>query len=537
MRIVVKVGTSTLAHSTGRMNIRRVEALCKVLSDVKNAGHEVILVSSGAIGMGVGKLSLSRRPADIPTKQAAAAVGQCELMYTYDRLFSEYNHTVAQLLVTGSDVEDETRRAHFHNTLYRLLELGALPVINENDTIATDEIVIGDNDTLSAIVAATVQADLLILLSDIEGLYTADPRSDAGARLIPVVRAITPEIEALAGGNGTSLGTGGMVTKLRAARIAASAGIDMVILTTPPVFRPEMFKYATEKGVHSFLEKPIAIDPKGYRSVMATAKQAQAKGLSVVVGTQRHHERRYVEANKQIQAGLIGEITGGNVYWNQGMLWYRQREEGWTDMEWNIRDWVNWKWLSGDHIIEQHVHNIDVFLWMSGLKPVSATAFGSRQRRVTGDQYDFFSTDFTMENGIHMHSMCRQIDGCSSKVSEFIQGTKGSWDSETNEIKDLEGNVIWKFDEEAVRKEFQQFDPYTLEHVDWVNHIRKGTAHEEATDNAISCMAGIMGREAAYTGQTVTWDEMTQSPQDFLPEKLELGPLDLASMTVPVPGK
>ena len=207
MRIVVKVGTSTLAHSTGHMNIRRVEALCKVLSDVKNAGHEVILVSSGAIGMGVGKLSLSRRPADIPTKQAAAAVGQCELMYTYDRLFSEYNHTVAQLLVTGSDVEDETRRAHFHNTLYRLLELGALPVINENDTIATDEIVIGDNDTLSAIVAATVQADLLILLSDIEGLYTADPRSDAGARLIP----------------------GGMVTKLRAARIAASAGIDMVI--------------------------------------------------------------------------------------------------------------------------------------------------------------------------------------------------------------------------------------------------------------------------------------------------------------------
>ena len=229
MRIVVKVGTSTLAHRTGRMNIRRVEALCKVLSDVKNAGHEVILVSSGAIGMGVGKLSLSKRPEDIPTKQAAAAVGQCELMYTYDRLFSEYNHTVAQLLVTSSDVEDEVRRGHFHNTLYRLLELGALPVINENDTIATDEIVIGDNDTLSAIVAATVNADLLVVLSDIDGLYTADPRKDASARLIGVVDAITPEIEALAGGNGSSLGTGGMVTKLRAARIAMAAGIDMVI--------------------------------------------------------------------------------------------------------------------------------------------------------------------------------------------------------------------------------------------------------------------------------------------------------------------
>jgi len=229
MRIVVKVGTSTLAHATGHMNIRRVEALCKVLCDVKNAGHEVILVSSGAIGMGVGKLSLPERPADIPTKQAAAAVGQCELMYTYDRLFSEYNHTVAQLLVTGSDVEDESRRGHFQNTLFRLLELGALPVINENDTIATDEIVIGDNDTLSAIVAATISADLLILLSDIDGLYTADPRSDARAALIPLVMSITPEIEALAGGNGTTLGTGGMVTKLRAAHIVGAAGIDMVI--------------------------------------------------------------------------------------------------------------------------------------------------------------------------------------------------------------------------------------------------------------------------------------------------------------------
>lgn len=229
MRIVVKVGTSTLAHSTGRMNIRRVELLCKALSDVKNAGHEVILVSSGAIGMGVGKLSLKERPKDIPTKQAAAAVGQCELMYTYDRLFGQYNHTVAQLLLTGSDVEDEMRRANFHNTMFRLLELGALPVINENDTVATDEIVIGDNDTLSAIVAVTVEADLLILLSDIDGLYTADPRRDQNAEMIPVVESLTPGIMALGGGNGTYLGTGGMATKLRAARMATEAGIDMVI--------------------------------------------------------------------------------------------------------------------------------------------------------------------------------------------------------------------------------------------------------------------------------------------------------------------
>ncbi len=229
MRIVVKVGTSTLAHATGLLNIRRVESLCKVLSDVKNAGNEIILVSSGAIGMGAGKLSLKERPKDIPTKQAAAAVGQCELMYTYDKLFSQYNHTVAQLLVTGSDVEDADRRAHFHNTMFRLLELGALPIINENDTVATDEIVIGDNDTLGAIVATTVQADLLIMLSDIEGLYTADPHHNPDAELIHRVEEITPEIQALAGGHVTSLGTGGMITKLNAARLCSEAGIDMVI--------------------------------------------------------------------------------------------------------------------------------------------------------------------------------------------------------------------------------------------------------------------------------------------------------------------
>ena len=178
MRIVVKVGTSTLAHSTGRMNIRHVEDLVKVLSDLKNAGHEMILVSSGAIGMGVGKLNLPGKPSDMPTKQAAAAVGQCELMYTYDRLFLQYNHTVAQILLTGEDVDHTERRENFENTMERLLELGSLPIINENDTVATAEIKVGDNDTLGAIVARCVKADLLVLLSDIEGLYTADPRKD-----------------------------------------------------------------------------------------------------------------------------------------------------------------------------------------------------------------------------------------------------------------------------------------------------------------------------------------------------------------------
>lgn len=229
MRIVIKVGTSTLAHKTGNLNIRRVESLCKVLSDLKNSGHEIILVSSGAVGMGVGKLCLSSRPNDIPTRQAAAAVGQCELMYTYDKLFSEYNHTVAQILLVGLDIENETRRQNFKNTLSRLLEMNVLPIINENDTVSTDEIVIGDNDTLSSIVASTINADLLILLSDIDGLYTADPRCNSDAKFIDIVKEVTPEIFALAGGKGSTLGTGGMSTKIKAAENANAHGIDMII--------------------------------------------------------------------------------------------------------------------------------------------------------------------------------------------------------------------------------------------------------------------------------------------------------------------
>ena len=234
MRIVVKVGTSTLAHATGALNIRRTAALCRVLADIKNAGHELVLVSYGAIGMGVGKLHLPGRPADMPSKQAAAAVGQCELMYRYDKLFSEYGHTVAQVLVTGEDARDEVRSANIEATLNRLLALGALPIVNENDTVSTEEIEFGgkfgDNDTLSAIVAGLVQADLLVLLTDIDGLYDSNPRKNPAARLIPVVEQITPQVEAFASGVGSARGTGGMITKLHAGKIAAQHGIDMVIM-------------------------------------------------------------------------------------------------------------------------------------------------------------------------------------------------------------------------------------------------------------------------------------------------------------------
>lgn len=315
------------------------------------------------------------------------------------------------------------------------------------------------------------------------------------------------------------------------------SGVDLVLVATPPNFRPIHFQYATEKGKHSFLEKPICVDPVGYRTIMATAKQAQAKNLCVITGTQRHHQRSYVESYKKIMEGLIGEITGGVVYWNQSMLWFRERQKEWSDAEWMIKDWVNWKWLSGDHIVEQHVHNIDVFTWFSGLKPVKAVGFGSRQRRITGDQYDNFSIDFEMENGIHLHSMCRQIDGTASNVSEFIQGTKGSWNSATMEIKDLAGNVVWKYDHEAEKNSFQQTDPYTLEHVNWVNHIRSKTPLDQASETAVSNMAAIMGRESAYSGGETTWDAMTASPLDYMPKDLNMGKMDMSSFTVPVPGK
>ena len=243
MRVVVKIGTSNITHPTGQLNIRHVETLCKILSDIKNSGVELIVVSSGATAMGVGKLNLPGKPSDMPGKQACAAVGQCELMYTYDKLFSEYNHTVAQILLTRDDFKNKTRHKNFTNTIERLLALGALPIINENDTVSTVEYGVGDNDTLGALVATGVGADLLVLLSDVDGLYTADPRTDAGAKLITRVDEMTDGIMALGGGRGSKLGTGGMATKLGAAKICMEAGTDMVIINGD---KPELLYDAAE---------------------------------------------------------------------------------------------------------------------------------------------------------------------------------------------------------------------------------------------------------------------------------------------------
>ncbi len=229
-RIVVKVGTSTLAHHTGKANIRRMHKLVSVLSDVVNSGIEVALVTSGAIGIGVGKLGLKEKPSDTPSRQAAATIGQCELMFMYDKLFSEYGHTVGQLLITKSDVEDEERCQNLVNTFNKLFDFGAIPVINENDSIAVEELVYGDNDSLSAIVARLINADALIILTDIDGLYDSNPNENEDAKLIPLVTEINEELYKIAGGRGSTLGTGGMVTKLHAAEIAMSAGIDTIIM-------------------------------------------------------------------------------------------------------------------------------------------------------------------------------------------------------------------------------------------------------------------------------------------------------------------
>ncbi len=232
-RIVVKVGTSTLTYENGKINLRRVDTLCKVLSDLRNFGHDVVLVSSGAIGVGVGKLSLSERPTSTREKQALAAVGQCELMFMYDKFFSEYNNTVAQVLLTKYSVDTDHKKENVLNTFNTLLSMGIIPIVNENDTVAIDELEgnnFGDNDMLSAIVASLVDADTLVILTDIDGLYTDNPRTNPLAKHIDVVENITDEIMQMAHGSGSNRGTGGMATKLCAAKHVTQNGIDCIVL-------------------------------------------------------------------------------------------------------------------------------------------------------------------------------------------------------------------------------------------------------------------------------------------------------------------
>jgi myo-inositol 2-dehydrogenase / D-chiro-inositol 1-dehydrogenase len=314
--------------------------------------------------------------------------------------------------------------------------------------------------------------------------------------------------------------------------------IDIVLIATPPFFRPSQFDAAVRARKHVFMEKPVAVDPVGARSIMASARMADAAGLKVVTGTQRHHQRDYLTTYERIKAGMIGDITSANCYWNQSQLWFVNPQPGRTDMENMLRDWVNWTWLSGDHIVEQHMHNIDVINWFTGNHPTKAVGFGGRARRQTGDQYDFFSVDFVYENGMHMHSMCRQINDCANNVSELITGTKGRTNC-SNWIQDLQGNKTWEFgyplDEQGQPSHRAMISPYDQEIIDLVAAIRNNTPLNEAEACAVSTLTAIMGRISAYTGKEVTWEEMMNSPLRLGPTELVMGPSDIQAI-IPVPG-
>ena len=317
--------------------------------------------------------------------------------------------------------------------------------------------------------------------------------------------------------------------------------VDIIIECTPPFFRPLHFAYAIEKNKHCFLEKPFFVDAVGYRKVMATAKQAQAKKLSVITGAIRRHQRSYVASHQQIMNGAIGQITGGTVHYNVGKSWSRERQPGWSDLEYMLKDWTNWIWLSGDIMLQILFHNIDAFVWLTGLKPISALGFGSRTRIKAGTQYDNFSVDFVMENDVHIHGMTRKMDGCTNGVSNYIQGTKGSWTGIGTVggqafIKDLEGNVIWEFDEEEEKANYKQTNPFVLEHVNLVNSIRRNTPVEQVSEISVANMFGIMGAQSAYTGLETHWDTMTSSSLDYTPADLNMGSMDMSQFVSPIPG-
>jgi myo-inositol 2-dehydrogenase/D-chiro-inositol 1-dehydrogenase len=306
-------------------------------------------------------------------------------------------------------------------------------------------------------------------------------------------------------------------------KLMALPDLDVVLLVTPPKFRPDHFLEAVITGRHVFMEKPLAVDSVGIRSIITSAKKAEAVGLNVVTGTQRRHQEDYIETYRQVMNGAIGTITSAKAYWNQDHVWFREREPGWDDMEYMLRNWNNFCWLCGDHILDTHVHNIDVVNWFMGKYPERAIGYGGRHRRVTGDQYDFFSIDFDYGNGVSSHSMCRQIDSCANGTGELIMGTEGYTNCQNT--KDENGNPM----DQAV------IPPYVQEHMHLVYAIRTRNYVNEAEQTANSTLTAIMGRTAAYTGRAVTWDEIFKSDMNLGPAKLEFGPVNMVFET-PVPG-
>ena len=322
-------------------------------------------------------------------------------------------------------------------------------------------------------------------------------------------------------------------------KLMALADVDVVLLATPPKFRAEHFAEAVRQKKHCFLEKPVAVDPVGVRSIIATGKKAEAIGLNVITGTQRRHQEDYIETYKQIANGAIGQLMSAKAFWNQNHVWFREREEGWDDMTYLVRNWNNFCWLCGDHILDTHIHNIDIINWFTGKYPESAVGFGGRARRLTGDQYDFFSIDFDYGNGFSSHSMCRQIDNCANGTGEIIVGTKG-YTNCMNTIWNLDGSVKWKFeypkDDDGKPGTQLKIPPYVQEHMHLVHAIRTGNYVNDAEYTALSNLTAIMGREAAYTGKKIVWDEIFKSDMDLGPKKMEFGAVENMDFPVPIPG-
>jgi len=303
------------------------------------------------------------------------------------------------------------------------------------------------------------------------------------------------------------------------------SGVDMVILAAPPGFRPSHFKAAIDAGKHVFMEKPVAVDGPGIRMVLEAGEMASRKKLGVVAGTQRRHQNGYVETIKRIHGGVIGRIKSAQCYWNQGGLWMHERKPEWTDMEWQVRNWLYFTWLSGDHIVEQHVHNIDVINWAMRAHPLKAVGMGGRQVRTDpayGHIFDHFAVEFEYPGGIKALSMCRQIDGCAGNVSEKVIGAWGV----SNCGSMISGRNDWKYSGPGN-------NPYVQEHTDLVASIRAGRPLNETRQVAESCLSAIMGRMSCYTGQEVSWEQALNSQENLMPEKLEFGPLPVPPVAVP----
>ena len=306
--------------------------------------------------------------------------------------------------------------------------------------------------------------------------------------------------------------------------------VDLVILATPPGFRPLHLWAAIEAGKHVFMEKPVAVDPVGVRWVLAASELAARKGLAIVAGTQRRHDPGYIETMRRIHAGAIGEIVAGQCYWNQGGLWVKRREPDWSDMEWQCRNWLYFTWLSGDHIVEQHVHNLDIMNWAMGSPPVKAVGMGGRQARTGeefGNVYDHFAVEFEYPSGARVLSTCRQTEHASERVSERLVGTRGVADP-SGEIH-RRGRLRYKYEPEG-----EPVNPYVQEHVDLIASIRRGRPLNEGRQVAESTLTAIMGRMSAYTGREVSWDwVLNASELDLTPPAYELGDLPVEPVAVP----